>query len=57
MFSVFTHAMKPVTQTVSLGYLCLEFISPPLCNCCVRECDDFLLCFVTRSCWMLNSHG
>ena len=35
----------------------LEVISCALCNCFVRKFDDFLLCFVTRSCRMLDSHG
>ena len=32
-------------------------ISCALRNCFAREGDDFLRCFVTRSCRMLNSHG
>ena len=57
MFSILTHVMKPVRDTNSEpGLPVFRGHFPCSLNCCGRECDDFLLCFVTRSCRMLNSH-
>ena len=35
----------------------LEVISCDLCDYFALECDDFLLCFLTRSCRVSISHG
>ena len=49
-FRIFKLQLSESVLSLLLFVSHLGVISCALCNCFVRGCDDFLLCFVTRSC-------